>query len=328
MRHCLLIACALVCLLRGSASAQTTSERGASILIFPKVVADSGADTLLQVANLSGSRVGVFCSYVDGGNGWAATSFSLRLEPLQPLSWSAARGRAAGSDANDIPAAPDGLRGELLCVETDTGGSPSGDNRLVGQATLVTLADADAFSYAAVGLRGSGFNDGDDVLCIGGEPSDSCFIGAEYDPCPAEWILTHPAEGGGQTQGPATLTNRFAIAPCSQNVRDAAPATVTVDFAVTNALGERFSGSTVVTCWADLSLADIADGLFDRAMVGSDIVQTSLTPAAGSGAFVVAAEVEYRDGAAGPVTARSGLTPRQRGAADSAELIVLPMGRP
>jgi hypothetical protein len=321
-----LLTCAALALLATAAGAQTSSERGAAILIFPKVVADSSADTVLQLTNLSAVRIGVFCSYVDGTDGWAATSFSLRLEPSQPLSWSAAGGRDADDD-NTIPAAPAGLRGELLCVETDTAGSPAGDNRLVGQATVASLADADLFSYAAVGLHGSGFNDGDDVLCVGGDVSDSCFIGPEYDPCPAEWLITHAAEGAAQAQTGGTVDTRFAIAPCSQNVRDAEPATVTIDIAVTNAFAERFTGTTSVTCWADLSLGDVADGLFDRATVGSEVVQTSLKPAAGSGGFALAVEAEYRD-SGGAVQARAGIAPMPRGNGDGADLIVLPMGRP
>ncbi|MDX2167268.1 MAG: hypothetical protein SF182_09400 [Deltaproteobacteria bacterium] len=324
--HRILLSLAALALFAASAGAQVSSERGASVLIFPKVVADSSADTVLQVTNLSGVRVGVFCSYVDGTDGWAATSFTLRLEPAQPLSWSAARGREAGDD-NSVPPAPAGMRGELLCVETDTAGAPAGDNRLVGQATVAALADADLFSYAAVGLQGSGFNDGDDVLCVGGDVSDSCFIGPEYDPCPAEWLITHPAAGAGQPQGDGTVTPRVAITPCSQNVRDADPATVDIDIAVTNAFGERFTGTQSVTCWADLSLGDVAGGLFDRAGVGSDVVQTSLKPAAGSGGFVLAVEAEYR-ASGGAVQARAGLAPLPRGAGSGADLIVLPMGRP
>lgn len=321
-----LLTCAALALFTATAGAQTSSERGAAVLIFPKVVADASADTMLQLTNLSAVRIGVFCSYVDGTDGWAATSFTLRLEPSQPLSWAAAAGRDAGDD-NAIPPAPAGLRGELLCVETDTAGAPAGDNRMVGQATVVALADADAFSYAAVGLHGSGFNDGDDVLCIGGEVSDACFIGPEYDPCPAEWLITHAAEGAGQAQGDGTVHTRFAIAPCSQNVRDAEPATVAIEIAVTNAFAQRFTGSAEVTCWADLSLGDVADGLFERATVGSDVVQTTLTPAAGSGGFALAVEAEYRDGG-GTVQARAGIAPLPRGAGDGGDLIVLPMGRP
>ena len=318
---------ALLAALAGGAAAQTTGERGASILIYPKIVTDGSADTLVQLVNLTGSRVSAFCSYVDGLDGWAVASFALTLEPRQPLSWTAARGRdASGGGENAVPAAPADLRGELVCVETDTAGAPASDNRLAGHATGIAHADGDAASYAAVGLRGSGFNDGDETLCIGGTPSDACIL-AEYDACPGEWIIAHASEGAGQPQGDATLTTRFAIAPCSQNVRDAEPTTVDIDLEVTNAFAERFTGSASVRCWADLSLAEIGDGLFARGTLGSDAIQTRLRPAAGSGGFVLSAEVESRDGAGGPVRSRSGAPAHQRGAAQP-DLIVLPMGRP
>ena len=66
----------LACTLAGAvaAPADTTSERGASILIFPKVVSDGGGDTLLQLANVSEEgRIDAFCTYVDGRVGWQST---------------------------------------------------------------------------------------------------------------------------------------------------------------------------------------------------------------------------------------------------------------
>jgi len=315
-----------------TAGAQSTSERAASILIFPKIIADNSADTIVQLSNASGSRVNVFCSYVDGSQGWAVSSFSLVLQPAQPLLWTAARGRSASQDGTvaAVPAAPAGLRGELLCVAVDIGGAPTGDNRLRGHATVVTLADGDVAGYAAVGLRGAGFNDGDEVLCVGGEPSDSCFTGAEYDACPAEWIITHPADGAADEQlGPASaLTTRLAIAPCSQNVRDAQPATVRIDFTSTNAFEQHFSAMADVTCWADLSLADVGGGVLTADLLGSDYATTTLRPAAGQGGFVLVAEVERHAAAGGPVVSRAALNPHRLGAANASDVITLPMGRP
>ncbi|MEO8603121.1 MAG: hypothetical protein ABI629_11150 [bacterium] len=322
----------LACLLQlaGAAAAQSTSERGASILIFPKVIADGSADTVLQLTNVFGSRVSVFCSYVDGGAGWANASFSLTLEPQQPLSWVASHGRDASSEAtrDAVPAAPAGLRGELLCVEVDIGGAPSGDDRLVGHATVVTLPDGDVAGYAAVGLRGAGFNDGDEVLCIGGERSDSCFTGAEYDACPALWFVSHPTDGAPDAQlgDGATLATRLAIAPCSQNVRDAQPAALRIVFSVTNAFEQRFTTSADVTCWADLGLADVGDGAFTQNVLGSDYATTTLGSDTDQGGFALVAEVE-RHAAAGPVVSRAAVNPHHAGVNQTSDFIILPMGR-
>jgi hypothetical protein len=325
-----LAACLFAAAVASPSPAQTSGERGASILIFPKVVSDTTADSLIQIANLSGSRVDAFCTYVDGRVGWQAAGFGLSLLADQPLHWIASRGRPPGSgDPNDVPPAPADFRGELLCVEVDGTGAPSGGNRLVGRATVTALADGDAFAYAAVGLQGLGFNDGDEVLCIGGEPSDACFIGAEYDPCPGEWILSHPVPGAADRQlgAGSRQDTRIAIAPCSQNVRDGEPGSVLLDLEVTNELAQRFSTSASVTCWADLSLADVS-GIFDVAVLGGEAAVTRIQPGASSGGFVVVAEIERRASAAGPVISRAALTPHQDGAAAASDAIILPMGRP
>lgn len=324
----------------GGAVAQVSTEQGASILIYPKVVADSSADTVVQLVNLSPSRVFAVCYYIDGTT-WQAASFGVALEPQQPISWVAARGRSAeGENGNDIPAAPADFRGELLCVQTDQSGAALSGNQFAGHATIADLASGDVAAYAAVGLNGLGLNDGDDQLCIGGEPSDACLFGAEYDPCPAEWIVNHAAEGApdGELGNPARLRTRLSVVPCSLNVRDAEPAFVGLQFLVTNEFEQPFSGTVRVTCWADLSLADIDGDLFDRGNLGSDVVQTRIRPAASSGrrtslasagnAFVLVAELERAAGDGGAVVSRSAITPHRQGQAAGTDLIVLPAERP
>jgi hypothetical protein len=77
------------------ANGQVTTERGASILIFPRVAADAIADTMVQLANLSDNRVAASCSYVDGASPtWQALDFTVTLAPRRSWSWPAARGRS------------------------------------------------------------------------------------------------------------------------------------------------------------------------------------------------------------------------------------------
>ena len=47
------------------ARADVTTERGASILAFPKVLADGTADTIIQIANTSNIMVHARCYYVN-----------------------------------------------------------------------------------------------------------------------------------------------------------------------------------------------------------------------------------------------------------------------
>lgn len=327
-----LLVCLAACLAVAAArpaAAQTSGEHGASLLIFPKVVSDASGDSIVQLANLSESRVDVFCTYVDGRVGWQASGFSLSLLAQQPLHWVVSQGRAADEGvANGVPPAPADFAGELLCVEVDVTGAPAGGNRLVGHATVIALAGGDAIAYPAVGLQGLGLYDGDDVLCIG-EPSETCLFGTEYDACPGSWSLSHPAPGAEDRQlgAGSRLDTRIAVVPCSQNVRDEAPGSVTLSFDVTNELAQRFTFSADVTCWADLSLADVSP-LFNIETLGGEAVWTRIRPSASSGGFVVVAEVERRASAGGPVVSRSSLVPQQQGTATNPDTIILPMGRP
>ncbi len=327
LRTTIAVAAAAAAALCGNAAAQPNSDRGASVLLFPAVASDAATDTVLQLASLAPGRIYVRCSYIDGAS-WQAASFDLELaSPMQPIHWIAARGRSAGGeDPNDIPAAAADFRGAMLCVQVDGTGAPLGGNRLVGQATRLDLDSGDAAGYAAIGLIGSDTNDGDPMLCIGGEPSDACPIGREYDPCPAEWILSHPAEGAADPQlgAASSLKTRLSLMPCSHNLRDDEPATIEVALAVTNEFEERFSGSISLTCWADLGLGDIAGGLFERARLGSDAVQTRLAPADESGGFALVGLTERRAGAAGPILSRAAGNAHHQGAALAADLIVLP----
>lgn len=324
------LACLAACLAVAAACpVAAQSDSGDSLLIFPKVVSDGSADSIVQVANQSASRVDVFCAYVDGRVGWQASGFHLSLLARQPLHWVVSRGREADDGvANGVPPAPDDFRGELVCVETDVTGAPAGGNRLTGRATVAALDDGDAIAYPAVGLRGLGLYDGDDVLCIG-QPSDTCIFGAEYDACPAGWLVNHPAPGAADRQlgGGSRLDTRITIVPCSQNIRDGEPGSVTVDVQVTSELAQRFSFSASVTCWADLSLADLSP-ILDVETLGGEAAWSEISPRQGSGAFVVVAEVERRAANDGAVLGRTALAAYPRGASDAADAIVLPMGLP
>jgi hypothetical protein len=189
-----------------SSSAQVTREEGASILVFPFVVADGERDTLIQVTSGSFLRRSARCFYAgESASGCQREEFRLTLLQRQPTHWVASSGRsttappggptcdrntgffdcgAAGFGPGVVPPAPDDFRGHLVCVQVDHSGAPVGGNALRGTATIRDLASGAATRYNAVGLRGRDANDGDDVLCLGGGPSDRCPTGAEYDPCP------------------------------------------------------------------------------------------------------------------------------------------------
>ena len=208
-----------------SASALVTTERGASILAFPKVLADDSADTLIQITNISNNMVHAHCFYVNaapdffGNPLWQVTDFTIWLTKQQPTHWQASAGRfvdptdntqcivnsqyipssecdGAGIDPGAIPPTATGFTGELKCVEVDVAGNPIGGNHLKGEATIITRDD-DVSKYNAIGIQGTDLagETGPELLlnqpidADGGEP-----VG-QYNACPNVLLLNHLADG-------------------------------------------------------------------------------------------------------------------------------------
>ena len=216
-----------------AASADVTTERGSSILIFPKVIYDPNGQivdpvsTIIQVSNTSNNLVYAHCFYVNSApldpsqpSGpfnppqWQEVDFDIVLTKQQPTHWVVGDGRplsqndplcsrtvsncnGAGFDPLRIPPVDLPFVGELKCVEVDSTGVPLNGNHLKGEVTLVTPA-GDASKYNAVGILGyntaANSNDGYSTLCLGGPVRDGCLNGAEYNGCPAQVILDHFAE--------------------------------------------------------------------------------------------------------------------------------------
>ncbi len=291
-----LLACAVSC---GAAAAQPTVDAQASILVFPEVIADGQRDTVVQLTNGGNSMVHALCFYVNGAGGQCGQlAFDLSLARQQPTHWVVSRGRAndpndplctpddgdcdgAGIDPGTVPPAPQMFRGELVCIEVDASGSPLSGNHLRGEATLKDLGSGDVTAYNAIGLRGTAFGNGDPTL----------DLGSEYDACPQEWVLDHRAEGAlDPVVGGGTTSTFVTIVPCTQNLAQVLPATVSLQLLATGELGESFTASVDVTCWAELSLADV-DARFLSDFLGEGAVRTRITSTQGGGVIVVGEEV-------------------------------------
>jgi hypothetical protein len=326
------------------ASAQVSTEQNASILFFPKVIADGTWDTVIQLASSSGAEVAAHCFYVGFGHDAPACGqkdFTLRLTRQQPTHWLVSSGRpidvtdpgcnsavfdcnGAGFDPGDVPSAPPGFRGELLCVEVDSSGAPVSENHLSGGATLEDLTSGTVAKYNAVGATGSDANDGDGVLCLGGSASATCPNGAEFSACPQTWMFSHLADGAEDPiVGPGSeVTTSIVIVPCAQNLVTKIPAQVTAQFLITNEFEETLTASTTVTCWGDFGLSSI-NAVFQRGLLGSDYAQTRIRPGAGSGGFIVVAQ-QFRS--AGPDSAQAAtlLNLHVEGARTQPDVIVIP----
>jgi len=175
------------------ARADVTTDRGSSILIFPKLLFDSQGilpngrpvDTIIQISNKSNQLVFAHCFYINtvpadptrpasatNPSQWTEVDFGLLvLTKQQPTYWQISSGRRiepdplcsrtvrdcnnAGFDPGAVPPVnSDPFVGELRCIETDSTGAPLNGNHLKGEATIVTKDDNDASKYNAIGVIG------------------------------------------------------------------------------------------------------------------------------------------------------------------------------
>jgi hypothetical protein len=283
--------------LASAARADVTSERAASVLVFPKVVADASNDTIVQIVNTSNSMIQAHCNYVDArlfdivtGSRcsrpsatcqplWQETDFDIWLTRQQPTHWSVANGRrvdlsdgigndGSGFDPGHIPPKPD-FEGELKCVEVTASGEPVAGNHLRGTAVLVA-SSGDTARYNAIGIEAN----------PDAQPSNPLVLdGDVYAACPEKLWLNHFGDGG---TNPSTATE-LTLVPCAQDLENQLPKSVTVQFLVYNELEERFSASTTVTCYLSALLSTIDFGglsssVFSRNVLGTDVAMSEITP--------------------------------------------------
>lgn len=310
--------------LAGAASAQVSTQQSASILIFPDVVADGAQDTVIQLTNLANFQVSSRCFYIDAsGSQLVTVDFTVALTRQQPTQWVVSRGRAddpsdplcspvsgacsgAGIDPGAIPPVSAGFRGALVCVQSDELGGPIAGNSLAGIATLVSAGGRDVAKYNAIGvLAATPDNNGDQLLCLGGDARAGCEFGTEYDGCPVEWVYNHsaagaedPILGAGSTVAPA-----LAALPCTIDLLANVPTSVTLNFQIITDLEQTFSASTTVDGRLDAALADISS-TFGVAVLGSPVVRTRITSPAPGGVAVVGREVRT-EGGPSPASASS-----------------------
>lgn len=204
----LLAAVGATLVVTSTAVADVTSERSSSILVFPKVIANSTRDTIIQIVNASNSLARAHCFYVNAAltdptqpesvlnpRQWIETDFTITLTRQQPTYWYVSTGRRvdpfdpactrqndecpySGLDPGLIPPVVPDFEGELKCVQVDDGGAPVAGNALIGVARLLNAPFPDPVppgatlysNYSAYNALGVlGIeNDGDGTLVLGG----------------------------------------------------------------------------------------------------------------------------------------------------------------
>jgi hypothetical protein len=348
-----------VAIAAGPAFAEVTTERPGSIVIWPKVIGNGGADTIIQISNVSNSMVHAHCFYVNAAlepapppqlglvPKWQEVDFDIWLTKQQPTHWVASLGRRifpldpectttvdqcndSGLDPGRVPPVPPDFVGELMCIEVDSSGAPISGNHLKGEATLVVgnldpFNTGDVSKYSALAIVGLDTNDANNVLCLGGGVTSQCVRGAEYNACPQTTLLTNFATGADNPQlgDMSEVGTVVTIVPCTQNFEAQKPASVVVQFQVTNEFEETFSASTTVTCWANFELSDVNSVVFDVDTVGSRFLQTRMTPVKDSSGIVAVAEEVHRLGA---IAGRAAFNLYTIGERPTADVITIPEG--
>ena len=165
-----------------------------------------------------------------------------------------------------------------------------------GTGKLVTL---DVAKYNALGVIGNENNNGDNVLCLGGEPNEDCPNGAEYNACPEFWLLNHFADFAPEpvpVRPGGFVTTEITVVPCTQNFETQDPETVVIFMRVFNEFEQEFSAFLTVTCWDAVFLHDI-DGVLTYPVLGTPFATTRMRPTAqtASGFFMVATEFHQVD---------------------------------
>lgn len=261
----------------GAAWADVTTERPGSILILPKIVANGSRDTLIEITNTSNSLISAHCYYINGAPTnpelppgptnpplWQETDFFLFLTRQQPTQWLASAGRPvnpfdplaspqAGIDPGLVPPLLSTFIGELICVQTDVGGSPVGGNALTGSATLIG-PDGSASKYNGIAILGDDV-DGDETLNLDN---------VEYRACPSELVFPHFAQGASDPflGDDSQVLSRLALVPCSHDLENAIPAQVSFTVFSYDEYEIRLSANGLFTCRLDALLDEISGAAF------------------------------------------------------------------
>lgn len=292
-----------------SARADVTIEKGASVLIFPKVRSDANFDTIIQIANTGNSLVVAKCFYVNATGGTCQeTDFTIMLSKQQPTHWTVSFGRLfsdPGIGPGKIPPMGPSFIGELKCIETDLFGSPVTGNHLKGEATIVATTTntaarpwgsttaGDVSKYNAIGIVGNPGATATNPLLLDG--------GTTYAACPAKQILNFfPSGSASVVAGTPTSYTELTLVPCTEDLENQLFSNVTVQFLTFNGYEQRFSASTTVRCFLNTELTAIdvpSDGttanltsVFSFGVLQTPAAQVEITPVGTTGSVVGVAE--------------------------------------
>lgn len=326
-------ACALF--VAGPVRGGVSADAPASILVFPRVVADGTRDTIIQLSNSGNGTVYALCWYEAAPSGLPTDDecltidFTLALTKQQPTSWVVSSGRVvdpsdlpcsnfppdhdcagAGFDPGSVPPAIAPFDGTLRCIETDATGAPLSGNHLTGEATLEDVTTGDVSKYGAIGLRGLEANDGDETL----------RIGEEYADCPQSLLFNTASAGAPMPSVPGSrLDTDLTVVQCSADLRTQEASDHIVNIVVANEFEMRLSLAARIGCHATYRLDDLSV-IFDLAVTGTRTAQTRIRSLGYQGGLVGIAEEVRSAGAARAVAATTLHGEGEVGAVDIVQL--------
>ncbi|MBP1687397.1 MAG: hypothetical protein H6Q33_3540 [Deltaproteobacteria bacterium] len=287
---CLCVLAAALGGLAASVRADVTIDKGASVLIFPKVRADGTFETTIQIANTGNSLVVAKCFYVNAsGSQCQETDFTILLTKQQPTVWVVGSGRPygyyGGIQPGAIPPMGNSFIGELKCIETDLTGAPVTGNHLKGETTIeavrtgvdsktgLQVTIGDVTKHNALGILGNPAATASNPVTLDG--------GATYAACPGKQILNFLPTGSSDPLSPATTRNynELTLVTCQEDFENQLWPTVVVQFLVFNSYEQRFSASTSVKCFLNTELTAIdvpsRQNYFNTSVFGVGVLQTN-----------------------------------------------------
>ena len=249
---------------RRAAADPPAQKLPSAVLVFPLVQADdSGADTRIELLNLSGQGQDLQCFYVQGDKIQGDTDtcneigFFLSLTPYQPISWLATEGLDDVLTHSAVPPFFSG-GGELKCAVVPPEGQTDLQfhNTIQGRATVYSSSGR-TVSYGAVAFQRLSPGDFTGVMSLDGRT---------YAQCPDKLHFDVIAD---QPTGVPPSTSDLILVPCSEDLLLQIPATISVQFLIINEFEQQFSTSISITCFDREMLSQISGSLL-RETLGTD----------------------------------------------------------
>jgi hypothetical protein len=208
--------------------APPAQNQPSAFLVYPLVTTANGADTFVELLNMTNATVTVKCIFISASN-CRGLDFFVTLTALQPSSWTVSSGR----NSDGVRIAPPLLgQGELKCLVEPRSFTLSAHNAIQGRA-LVNEPGGATIGYNAIGIR----------RLIPGDFNGSLELdGITYEQCPDRLHFQARAQQAGSD-------SELILVPCTEDLERVTVGTTNVQFAVINEFEQHTSGSTSLSCF-------------------------------------------------------------------------------